>query len=135
MSPMGCGFFIFFHNGSETGGSGAPSGAKKEHKSHRFRKVRSTKDVYEALRKAREKAEAPEITPIQSDTRELELLQAEIDAAEQLSKAYTKATQQIAPLEALDDFVSELRFTPEMAVPDDMEPILLILLIDELTDG
>lgn len=132
-SPMGCGFFIFFHNGSETGGR---SGGAKEHKSHKFRKVRSTKDVYKALQQARETVETiDEKAPAeQHDLKELNLIQAEIDVSELLAKKYTEMTQQIAPPEALDDFVSELRFDKDLDVDDDMEPILLILLIDELTD-
>lgn len=94
------------------------------------RKVYRTWDVYDILRIAREAVEEPGIKPTELLLREQRLYEAERDVREQLAK------QRDVPQEALADFVSGLRFAKDLGdiETDDMEQILLILMIDEITD-
>ena len=122
-TPMGPGWFIFFQNVTQDGGTSSPGKRQKIYK---------TGEVYEILRQAREKVEEPGISKKELVARENQLLDAEKHVAERLSKRYSEISAKQVSEQVLSGFVSAVTFTEEM---QDIEQVFLILLIDELTDG
>lgn len=102
----------------------------------RKRRIYRTKDVYEALRIAR--LAVDEVVDLDAEAiklREIELKRAEKAVRERLQERYGDIQGYPAPREGLSEFVSALRFSDELEVSQqDMEQIILIILIDELTD-
>jgi len=134
-TPMGSGFLIFFHTDIITrGGDDSP-----RRKSTKRNKIYRTKEIYALLQAARKKVKEakkePTVSAMELAEYEQALLEAEIEVRDRLAFRYLDITKKPVEKDILSDFVSGVRFGEDIDSEEDMEQILLILLIDEWTDG
>jgi len=110
------------------GGSGYPAWVKVQNK-----EVFSEKEAYATLRKMRERVEQRGISARVLKKREKELNIAESEVVKRLGRRYAEIIGE--KYDNLTGFVDALRFSESLGEmsEEDMEQILLILLIDEVT--
>lgn len=99
------------------------------------KKVYRTEEIYEILQRAREKEQEPGISPEELARREAETQEAEAQLRQILGQRFKERSGLTAKSGALNEFVSGLNFDKNIGeVPaEDMEQILLILFIEEMT--